>query len=105
MTPLVERIAAARKPVIADDMTLLIRAGRRVDWEPAIAAELAHTGLYDEAAFANLIRAGHFAFFVTEERMGTKVFNERYNDAVATAIKDLYPRQEDVGGDTLHLPR
>ena len=104
-TSLVVRIAAAPKPVIADDMTLLIRAGRRVEWEPAIAAELAHTGVYDEAAFVRLIRAGEFAFFVTEDRMGTKAFNERYNDAVATAIKDLYPRQEDVGGDTLHLPR
>jgi hypothetical protein len=105
LAPLVARIAAAPKPVISDDMTLLIRAGRRVAWEPAIAAELAHTGVYDEAAFVRLIRAGAFAFFATEERMGTKAFNERYNPAVTAAIRDVYPLQEDVGRNILHLPR
>jgi len=104
LTPLVERIAAARKPVIADDMTLLIRAGRRVDWEPAIAAELSHTGLYDEAAFANLIRAGHFAFFVTEESMGKQVFNERYSPAVAAAMRDVYRHQYETGGYFVYSP-
>jgi hypothetical protein len=105
LAPLVARIAAAPRPVIADDMALLIRAGRRVDWEPAIAAELAHTGVYDEAAFVRLIRAGEFAFFVTEEKIGTKAFNERYNAAVVAAIKEVYPLQEEVGGFILHLPR
>jgi hypothetical protein len=105
LAPLVARIAAAPKPVIADDMALLIRAGRNVEWEPAIAAELAHTGVYNEAAFVRMVRAGEFAFFVTEERMGTKPFAERYNPAVAAAIRAIYPFEQEAGGLVLHLSR
>ena len=44
-------IASADKPVISDDMVLLIRSGREVLWEPAIFAELASTGDWDERPF------------------------------------------------------
>jgi hypothetical protein len=102
---IVPKIAAASKPVIADDMTLLIRAGRKVQWEPAIAAELAHTGIYDEGAFVRMIEAGAFAFFVTEGKPGDSLFDERYNAPVRAAIKSAYPIEQVVGDFVLHLPR
>ena len=105
LAPIVQRIASASKPVISDDMTLLIRAGRNVAFEPAIAAELAHTGTYDEAGFVRMIRAGDFAFFLTEGRAGAVPFDERYNAPVAAAIRDVYPRQEEIGRFVLHLPQ
>lgn len=102
---IVARIARSPKPVIADDMVLLIRAGRPVRWEPAIAAELGHAGLYDEAAFAELIRRRRFGFFVTAGDRGDRLYDERYNPAVADAIDAAYPRRERHGHLTLHLPR
>ena len=37
-------IVATQKPVVSDDMVLLIRSGQEVLWEPAIFAELAKYG-------------------------------------------------------------
>lgn len=105
LAPIVQRIASASKPVISDDMTLLIRAGRNVAFEPAIAAELAHTGVYDEAGFVRMIRAGDFAFFLTEGRAGALPFDERYNAPVAAAIRAAYPHEEAIGRFVLHMPQ
>ncbi len=40
---LLERIRAAKAPILSDDMVLLMKAGKEVPWEPAIFAELAST--------------------------------------------------------------
>lgn len=101
---IVPRIRQARAPVISDDMALLIRAGQPVRWEPAIVAELGHAGIYDEAAFARLIRAHRFAFFVTRGDRGDRYYDERYNPVIADAIDAAYPRRERHGGLVLHLP-
>jgi hypothetical protein len=102
---IVARIARSPRPVVSDAMVLLIRGGQPVRWEPAIAAELGHTGLYDEAAFAKLVRAGHFGFFVTAGDRGERLYDERYNLVVADAIDAAYPRRERYGDLVLHLPR
>jgi hypothetical protein len=104
MSDIVARIRASQKPVITDEMVLLIRAGRDVHWEPAIAAELAHSGLYDEPAFAAMIRRRDFGFFLTRGDRGTAMFDERYNPAVADAIDAAYPRKQQVGPLVFHLP-
>ncbi|MGU3392428.1 hypothetical protein [Sphingomonas sp. M1A8_2b] len=102
---LVARIARSPKPVISDEMVLLIRAGRPVMWEPAIVAELGHAGLYDEAAFARLIHDHRFGFFITVGDRGDYPYDERYNPVIASAIDAAYPRREQSGSLTLHLSR
>ena len=98
-------IASADKPVISDDMVLLIRSGREVLWEPAIFAELASTGAWDERPFVENIRNGEFAFFITWGRRGDHRFDERYNPAVADAIDAAYPVKQEIAGSTVHKPR
>jgi 4-amino-4-deoxy-L-arabinose transferase-like glycosyltransferase len=101
----VDEIRASAKPVISDDMTLLIRAGRPVLWEPAITAELSHAGLYDDKAFAAMVRRGDFGFFVTEGDRGERLYDSRYNPVVADAIGAAYPRKEYIPGLLMrHLP-
>ena len=101
----VDEIRASPKPVISDDMTLLIRAGRPVLWEPAITAELSHAGLYDDKAFAAKVRRGDFGFFVTEGDRGDLLYDSRYNPVVADAIDAAYPRREYIPSRLmLHLP-
>lgn len=104
MAAIVDRIRASPRPVISDDMVLLIRAGRPVQYEPAIAAELGHSNLYDEAGFVRMVRRGDFGFFLTRGDRGSVLFDERYNRPVADAIDAAYPRKEAVGDLVFHLP-
>jgi hypothetical protein len=105
LAPLIEMIRGSDRPIVSDDMTLPLRAGRPVVWEPAIAAELAHSGIYDEAAFVGMVRRRELGFLVTSGRRGDQLFDERYNPPVATAIDEAYPLKRAIGGLTLHLPR
>ena len=98
-------IASADRPVISDEMVLLIRSGRDVMWEPAIFAELASTGDWDERPFVELIRSREFAFFITQGQRGHYPFDERYNPAVADAIDSAYPVKEVTAGLIIHRRR
>jgi hypothetical protein len=105
MERLGERIRSADRPIIADNMVLLLKNGHEVVWEPAIFAELASTGVYDERPFVRKIKRRDFAFFLTFGDRGTARFHERYNPAVADAIDVAYPVKERFGKLTLHSPR
>jgi hypothetical protein len=97
-------VREARRPVVSDDMVLLRRSGVPVQWEPAIFAELASTGAWDERTFVERIRAGRFAFFVTAGNRGQRLFDSRYNPAVADAIAAAYPVRRKLAGFTVHMP-
>jgi hypothetical protein len=101
---IVRLIRHTPRPVISDDMTLLIRAGRPVQWEPSIAAELGATGRYDEPAFVRMVSARRFGLFITEGDRGDPVYDSRYNPAVAGAITAAYPREYRVDRFTIHAP-
>ena len=98
----VARIRATPRPVIGDYMVLIRRAGRPVLFEPAIAAELAHAGRYDEAGMVAVVRRGELGFIVTQGDLHW--YGERYNPAMQAAIAAAYPRVEHHGDMTLHLP-
>jgi hypothetical protein len=101
---LVVRINAARLPVLSDDMVLLLRAGKQVPWEPAIFAELAGTGRWDEQHALDMIAKRAFAFVITEGNPGDLIYDSRFSPAMDRAIRESYPRIEHQGGRTLHLP-
>ncbi len=101
---LTERVKGERKPVIGDSMVVLLRAGKPVLWEPAIFAELASNGIWDESQFVARIRRREFAMFITNKKRGAPVFNARYTPAMADAMDEAYPILEKMGGYTLHLP-
>ena len=101
---IVDRIRAASKPVISDDMTLPIRAGRSVEWEPAIAAELGATGIYDQPAFIRMVAQRKFAMFVTDGDRGDPDFESRYNPPVLAAIERYYPNRQKIGHLILRTP-
>lgn len=102
--PIVDMIAASGRPVIADDMTFPIRAGRQVEWEAAITAELGAKGVYDQAGFARLIRAHCFGFFVIDGILGTAPSAQLYDPIVISAIRQAYPGTQTISKYTLHLP-
>lgn len=98
------QIRQAERPIVSDNMVLLLRNGREVVWEPAIFAELASTGVYDERPMVRRIRKRDFAFFITFGGRGTAQFHRRYNPAVANAIDSAYPVKEQLQNWTLHRP-
>ena len=100
---LVRRIAESDKPVASENMTLLMRAGKSVVYEPAIVTELAAVGRWDEGPLVKMIESRGFAFMITAddwpENMG------RRTAAVNAAMRRAYPRMEQVSSALwLHLP-
>jgi hypothetical protein len=101
---LVARIRDATSPVLSDDMVLLLRAGKQVPWEPAIFAELASRGLWDERPILNMIEHRRFAFLITEGHPGDLIYDSRFTPAVDRTMRVAYPRTEILGDRILHLP-
>lgn len=102
LTALSRQIAAAGKPVLSEDMVLLLRSGQDVLWEPAIFAELASTGAWDEGPFVRRIRNRDFAFVITSRERGDYRFHQAYSPAVAAAIYAAYPVKERLAGYVIH---
>jgi hypothetical protein len=99
-----EMVRTASRPVVSDNMVILLRNDKNVQWEPAIFAELSSTGLWEERPIVEKINAGTFAFFITDGVRGEPLFDSRYNPAVADAIDASYPEKRELAGYTLHFP-
>lgn len=104
MDTLASRIANTQKPVLSDDMVLLLRAGKDVQWEPAIFAELASEGTWDERLIVNQIDAHRFGMIITTGVAGTPLFDSRFTPAVRNAITSAYPRTQTIARRIIHLP-
>jgi len=101
---LVARVREASAPVIADNMVAVRKAGKDLYLETAIIAELTALGRWDETAYLEDIRNRRFAFFMTEDSAGDRLFEARYSRAVRAAIAQFYPRTEKLAGHTFHYP-
>lgn len=104
LNELVALTKIAPRPVISDDMVILLRSNKTVQWEPAIFAELASIGAWDERPFINKIMAREFAFFITEGGPNDPLYNSRYNKSVSQAIDTAYPVKRRLAGYQLHFP-
>ena len=101
---LVRRIAQADGPVASENMTLLMRAGKPVTFEPAIATELASTGQWNERPLVSMIEAHGFAFMITTD--DSPAPSSRRTPAVDAAMRLAYPRIEQISPELwLHLPK
>jgi hypothetical protein len=97
---LVAMMKSATKPIIADPMVALLRAGKPVLWESAIFAELGSMGTWDQRPFLGMIANHDFAMFVTDGYGG-----ERYPSPIAEAIAADYPIKRRIGQWVVHTPR
>ncbi|WP_293882365.1 hypothetical protein [Sphingomonas sp.] len=97
-------VRAAPKPIISDDMVVLLRSGKTVQWEPAIFSELGLMGVWDERPFIAKIHKRDFSFFITR-RVGPDALNTgSFNPKVAAAIAAAYPVVRVVAGYSINLP-
>jgi hypothetical protein len=58
------RVLSASKPVVSDDMVLLVRAGKEVVFEPATMCLMAEVGTWDPTGFERLIESGNFGVII-----------------------------------------
>ena len=105
IAPVVALIRSTPGIVISDDMVVLIRAGRDVEWEPAIVAELGALGRYDQAKLLRMIQQRRFSLFITEGGPGNYIFEARYNPPVIKAILEDYPRVSTLNGYVIRARR
>lgn len=92
-------------PVISDEMVMLMRLKGDVLWEPAIFAELANVGAWDEQIIIDQIVRRRIAMFATDGESGTRWFDERYNPAVLEAMERHYQRVGRAGEYVIWRPR
>jgi hypothetical protein len=97
-------VRAATKPIISDDMVLLVRNGKEVYIEPAIIGEGSALGSFDQRPLIRDVLAGKFAFFLTAGEAGDRIFDNRYSPEFAKAVDRAYPRKIRLLGRTIHLP-
>jgi hypothetical protein len=73
-------------PVLSEDMTLLMLAGKDVPWEPAIVTVLADQGLWNEAPALEMIKNQKFELIIAQDLNNPLLFSE----GVRTMIKNHY---------------
>jgi hypothetical protein len=95
---LIEQTRQANKPVLSDDMVLLMQAGKEIPWEPGSITELSAQGLFDEKKLVTYIERHGLAFAVVTGSPGHGSFDEWYSPAVASALSKNYPIQRNVAG-------
>jgi hypothetical protein len=100
---LVRRIEEATKPVASENMTLLMRAGKPVIFEPSIVTELASVGRWDERPLVQMIDQRGFAFMITTDDVHGATAHR--TPAVDAAMRLAYPRVEQMSPTLwLHFP-
>jgi hypothetical protein len=100
-----EAVRATDGNILAEDPSILLRAGRRYDFEPAMMTELASTGWWDEHDFVSAIQTHRYALLVLEGEDGDEYYDARFTPAMRAAIRTAYPRIERLGNFRLRRPR
>jgi hypothetical protein len=101
---IVDLVHESEKPVLSEDMVLLLRAGQPVPIEPAIFAELTYSGIWDQRLFVHLIRTHAFGLVIMEESVEEAESSGRFTKEVASAIENSYPLVEHAEEYTVRRP-
>ena len=97
-------VARAQKPIISDNMVVLLTNEKSVLWESAIFAELAAKGLWDPSDMINRFRAQEFEFIITDGSDGDSNFEGRFSPLYTEALDEQYPIEKNLVGFVMHLP-
>jgi hypothetical protein len=103
-TELLDMTKHATKPVLSDDMVLLMQTGKEVPWEPSIISELSAKGLFDERKVVSMIETHALAFAAVTGSKGDYWFDARYSPAVAAALAKAYPVERQLAGMRVLTP-
>jgi hypothetical protein len=103
-TTLLEAVRATDKPVLSDDIALVLLAGKDAPIEPFIFAELAAAGKWDEEKLLAMLRARSFGAVITYRDPGDVTFDVRFRPRTEAAILQFYPKVTRYGEFRLRMP-
>ncbi len=89
---LLEIVRATPGPVLSEDMTVLMRAGRPVPWEFGSITELSALGLFDEAPLVRRFEEQYFDTLIVYTWEP-----QRFTEAIRSAAQQHYERVASVG--------
>ncbi len=94
-------------PVICEDCTYLILAGRPLDFEPFIMTQLSLQGAWDQRPFLEELRAGKYALIALNFELGNDpgFSRERFTERMLEAMGEAYAFERRVGAFFLYRPR
>jgi hypothetical protein len=101
---LLAAIRATDKPVLSDDLALVLIAGKDAPTEPFLFAELARAGFWDENRLIDMLQRRAFGAVITYRDPGDKTFDGRFLPRTTAAILANYPRVTRYGDNRLRLP-
>jgi hypothetical protein len=101
---LLAAVRATDKPVLSDDLALVLLAGKDAPTEPFLFAELARAGFWDENKLIGMLQRHEFGAVITYEDPGHKTFDDRFLPRTTAAILANYPRVTQFGDNRLRLP-
>lgn len=87
-------------PIWSEDMTITMRAGKEVIAEPAIIADLAMRGVWDQKPFLAKLREHWFDVIVITHWPAT-----HFTPEMRVAVEESYPIVEWIDSYTLYFPR
>jgi hypothetical protein len=102
---LLAAVRATSKPVLSDDLALVLVAGKDAPTEPFLFAELARAGLWDETKLLDMLNRHDFGAVITYHDPGDKTFDGRFLPRTAAAILANYPRVMIYGEYRLRLQK
>ena len=88
---LYDMVLSAKKPVLSDDMVLIMRAGKEVQMEPAIFRELADKNLWDQQPLIDKIKNKDFSLIIINKGM----ISDRWTPMMLDAIDNTYTKIKD----------
>jgi hypothetical protein len=101
---LLAAVRAIGKPVISDDLALVLLAGKQPAVEPFLFAQLESQGLWNDAQLISLMDRHAIGAVVTYKDPGDPTFDDRFKAGILSAVLRDYPRVEKFGDARLRLP-
>jgi hypothetical protein len=92
------RVSSTSKPVLSDDMVLLMRAGKDVVFEPATMCLMAEVGTWDLSGFERRMEAGDFGAIIVSRP-------DIWDPRLLAALRKSYQLDGTSGRYQLYLPR
>jgi hypothetical protein len=77
-------------PVVSENMTILLRAGKSIPFEPAIIKELTATGMFDEHSLLDKTSRQYFDAFILLSPSRTPAGQSRFSPRMMEAIHQHY---------------
>lgn len=95
---IVDLVRASDKPIVSEDLSLLMRADRTAPIEPSTLSEAAAVGTWNPEPFMDLVQHRAFGFFVTETP------DARLTPEMFRVVEENYPNVEPVGPYLIRRP-